>query len=97
MPVYTSASDITSRPVVYTPVREVRLTKTGALLMAADPRYSDLPQYVDQFGAPLSSLKAQGLWTFADPIADVSLLVECEAQPYCERCTELLPTCHCLF
>jgi hypothetical protein len=87
-----------SRPVQYTPVREVRMAMNGRLLSAGAPRYDTLQAYIHQFAAPLSTLRGAGLWSFYDPIhPELTLLVECEAEPVCERCTLVLDTCHCPF
>jgi hypothetical protein len=96
MPVYQTETSV-SRPITYRPVREVRLTKAGQLIAAAGARYGSLTEYVAQFGAPLSSLKGNGLWSFADPIEQVSLVVECEPCAWCTRCDRSLDACDCAF
>jgi hypothetical protein len=95
MSVYQTTA--TMSPVHYRPVREVRFTHAGQLIAAAGARYHSLTEYVAQFGAPVSALKGHGLWSFADPIEHVSLVVECEPEPWCERCQQALPACYCPF
>src|SRR5262245_56574530 len=97
MPFYNETALVSTHPVAYRPTREVRLTKAGQLIAAAAPRYDRLDHYIAMFGAPLSALKGNGLWTFADPIEQMALLVECEPEPVCERCAAALHVCSCAF
>jgi hypothetical protein len=42
------------------------------------------------FGAPLSQLRSALVWAFADPIADLVLLVEGEEIELCGQCRQPL-------
>ena len=82
----------------YRPVLEVKIASNGALLCATEARYDTLQQYIEQFAAPLSSLRGVGLWTFYDPIGpQCTLLLQCEPEPWCDRCLQALAVCACPF
>jgi len=82
----------------YRPVREMRIASNGALLAAGEPRYDSLAQYISQFAAPLSQLAGVGWWSFYDPIhPEVTLLLQCEPEAWCERCHQPLNACECPF
>ena len=87
-------------PIVlqYRPVREVMIARNGALLSAGEPRYDTLQEYIGQFAAPVSQLRGAGLWSFSDPITpECTLLLQCEPEEHCGRCTEALRACECPF
>jgi hypothetical protein len=95
MAVYQNPTATSSR---YRPVLEVRLSSQGVLLAAGEPRYDTLDQYIEQFAAPLSSLRSIGWWTFADPMMpECRLLVQCAPEPLCDRCQQALDACACAF
>ena len=79
------------------PVQEIRMSKQGALLASSPSRYEDLTSYVEMFGSPLSQLRGAHWWTFADPISDLVLLVQCEEVDWCGRCDQSLADCECAF
>jgi hypothetical protein len=82
----------------YRPVREVVIATNGALLSAGEPRYETLGEYVDQFAAPLSTLRGQGLWSFYDPIRPAcTVLLQCEVEEWCRRCRDVVARCECPF
>jgi hypothetical protein len=82
----------------YRPVREVVIATNGALLSAGEPRYETLGEYVDQFAAPLSTLRGQGLWSFYDLIRPAcTVLLQCEVEERCRRCRDAVARCECPF
>jgi hypothetical protein len=97
MPAYHNVESST-RARRWTPVREVIIAHNGALLAAGRPRYDRLSEYIDQFAAPLSQLSGQGLYSFYDPcLPELTLVVECEGEPLCERCEAPEEACECMF
>ena len=79
------------------PQREIRLSKQGALLACGPSRYEEVQQYIEMFGSPLSEVPGAQAYTFADPIADLVLLVECTEVDWCGRCDQSLTDCSCVF
>jgi hypothetical protein len=94
-------SILTTDPTIRTrhvPTQEVKMTLSGALLVAGAPRHETLEQFILQFGAPTSSLPGSGLWSFRDPIfPELTLLVLTKPQDCCVRCQLALQDCNCAF
>jgi hypothetical protein len=98
MSAYLNGPDLGKALLALRPVREFTLAKDGALLACTLARYATMAEYVEQFAPPLSSLPAQGLATFRDPIhPEVTIVVEGELRPWCARCGAALDDCACAF
>lgn len=79
------------------PIRELRFNRQGALLACTEARYDDLTSYIMQLGAPVSQLQGAQCFTFAEPIENVFLLVECLPIDWCGQCDTALANCTCPF
>jgi hypothetical protein len=82
----------------HVPQTEIKMTLSGALLVAGEPRYSTLEEFILQFGAPRSSLPGAGMFSFSDPVfPELTLLVLTEPADCCTRCQLVLGECQCPF
>lgn len=86
----TPTTKATTAVIPASSLLEIRLSKQGALLASGSSRYPSLDEYVTMFGAPLSQLRSALVWAFADPIADLVLLVEGEEIELCGQCRQPL-------
>jgi hypothetical protein len=95
-------STLTSDPTIRTlhvPTQEVKMTTSGALLVAGAPRYETIEEYVSQFGAPRSSLPSHGWFSFSDRVfPELVLVVVTQMQEVCTTCGQPLgQDCLCPF